>query len=148
MSTYTQLLYHLVFSTKNRKKALLAARQEKLYKYIWGILQKKKCHLYRVGGVEDHLHIITHIHPSIAISGLIKDIKVASSLFINSESIFPEFDGWQNGYGAFTNSIKEKDRLIEYVKNQRKHHESKCFRKEFVELLSEHGVQFETTYLL
>ena len=79
MSTYTQILYQIVFSTKNRKKCLIYENQSKLYKYIWGIIKNKKCHLYRIGGVENHIHIITHLHPSIALANFIKDIKIASS---------------------------------------------------------------------
>jgi putative transposase len=63
MSTYTQILYQIVFSTKYREKTLLKADRPLLFQYIWSILQRKKCHLYRVNGVEDHLHIITSLHP-------------------------------------------------------------------------------------
>ena len=72
MSTYTQILYQIVFSTKNREKTLQELNRNELFGYIWGILKKKECHLYRIGGVEDHLHIVTHIHPMIAPSVLIK----------------------------------------------------------------------------
>lgn len=119
-----------------------------MFKYIFGILKNKKCHLYRINGVEDHLHIITHLHPTISLASLIKDIKIASSDHIKKNSLFPKFEGWQDGYGAFTYSIKEKDRLIEYVKNQEEHHKIKTFRAEFIELLNEHGIEFDEKYLL
>ena len=64
MGTYTQLLYQIVFSTKYRHKTMIESGQADLYKFIWGVLKNKKCHLYRIGGVEDHLHIITHIPES------------------------------------------------------------------------------------
>ena len=79
MSTYTQILYQIVFGTKNIERTMIESGHENLYKYIWGILKNKKCHLYRIGGVEDHIHIITHVHPKIAVAYLIKDIKLASS---------------------------------------------------------------------
>jgi len=122
--------------------------QESLYKYIWGILKNKKCHLYRIGGVENHLHIITHVHPTIAIAYLVKDIKIASSKYIKTENIFPNFNGWQDGYGAFTYSISAKDNLIEYVKNQKEHHKRASFKDEYISLLKEHGIEFEEKYLL
>ena len=56
MSTYAQILYQLVFSTKNRELTLTLNNRENLYKYIWGVLQKQKCHLYRIGGIEDHIY--------------------------------------------------------------------------------------------
>lgn len=103
--------------------------------------------MYRIGGVEDHLHIVTHIHPMVAPALLIKDIKLAASDFIKSEKLFPEFYGWQDGYGAFTYHISAKDNLIEYVKNQKEHHRKFDFRSEYIELLKEHGIEFEEKYL-
>lgn len=148
MSTYTQLLYQIVFSTKYRNPSLTKPNRDELYKYIWGVLKNKNCHLYRIGGIDDHLHIVTHIHPSVALADLVKDIKLASSDYIKTNQLFPNFDGWQVGYGGFTYSIKEKDRLIEYVKNQERHHETKSYRDELIELLKEHGVEFDEKYLL
>ena len=148
MHTYSQILYQLVFSTWKREQTLEAAKKEMLYKYIWGILKNNKCHLYRIGGVADHLHIVTHVHPTVALATLVKNIKLASSDFIKSNQLFPFFKGWQEGYGAFTYSFSAKDNLIEYVKEQEKHHHTKSFREEFIELLNEHGVVFDEKYLL
>jgi putative transposase len=147
MSTYTQSLYQIVFSTKRREPVLVKDNRPELFKYIWGILKNKKCHLYRINGVEDHIHIVTHLHQSVALATLIKDIKVASSMFIKEQELFPKFNGWQDGYGAFTYSQDAKDNLIEYVKNQEEHHRVKTFREEFIELLKEHGIGFDEKYL-
>lgn len=148
MSTYTQLLYQLVFSTKNRELTLIKPKREELYRYISGILQNNNCHLYQIGGVADHIHILTHIHPSIALASLVKDIKLASSDLIKTQNLFPLFNGWQVGYGAFTYAFKDKNRLINYVKNQEEHHNEKPFREEFIELLEEHEIEFDERYLL
>jgi putative transposase len=147
MSTYTQILYQLVFTTKDRKNILLADGQEKLYRFIWGILKNKNCHLYRINGTENHLHIVTHIHPTVAPALLIKDIKLAASDLIKNEKIFPSFNGWQDGYGAFTYAFSAKDNLIEYVKNQKEHHKVVSFRDEYIALLKEHGIEFDEKYL-
>ena len=148
MSTYTQILYQLVFTTKNREDTMIEANQEKLYRFIWGIIKNNNCHLYRINGTENHLHIVTHIHPMVAPAILIKDIKLASSDLIKNENIFPAFDGWQNGYGAFTYSISAKNNLIEYVKNQKMHHRKVSFRDEYINLLKEHEIDFDENYLL
>jgi len=148
MSTYTQILYQVVFATKNHERSLTASNRPELFKYISGILNNKKCHLYRINGVEDHIHIITHLHPSVSLASLVKDIKIASSEHIKRNALFTNFRGWQDGYGAFTYSIREKDRLIEYVKNQEEHHRTKSFREEYIELLKEHGVEYDEKYLL
>lgn len=147
MSTYTQILYQIVFSTKHREFTLIKKNRPELFKYIWGILKKKKCHLYRINGMEDHLHIVTHIHPTIALASLVKDIKLASSDHIKEKGLFPEFYGWQDGYGAFTYSFSAKNSLIEYVKNQEEHHKNKTYREELIELLNEHEVEFDEKYL-
>jgi len=144
---YTQILYQIVYSTKNRKPVMKEERQDELFKYLWGILKNKKCHVYIINGVENHIHIVTHLHPTVALSSLIKDMKIASSTWIKKENIFPDFNGWQDGYGAFTYSIKDKDRLIEYVKNQKEHHKKISFKEEFIELLKEHEIEFEEKYL-
>lgn len=123
-------------------------RRDDLYKYISGILENKKCHLYRIGGIEDHIHIVTHLHPTVSLSSLVKDIKLSSSEYIKQNKLFPNFNGWQEGYGAFTYTIKQKDVLIEYVKNQEEHHKVKTFEEEYLEFLKEHEVDFDRRYLL
>ncbi len=147
MGTFTQTLYQIVYSTKYREPTLDKAERQLLYKDIWGILKKKNCHLHRIGGIEDHIHIITSLHPSISLADLIKDIKLGSTSFIKDKGIFREFRGWQNGYAAFTYSQNAKGNLIEYVKNQEEHHKQKNFREELIELLKEHDIEFDEKYL-
>lgn len=148
MSTYTQILYQIVFSTKERQPVLNPENRPQLFKYIYGTLKNKNCHLYRINGVEDHLHIITSLHPSIALSSLVKDIKTGSSLHIKENHLFPGFTNWQEGYGAFTYSIDSLDNLIEYVKNQVEHHKKVTFKDEFIAMLKEHKIVFDEKYLI
>ena len=148
MSTYTQILYQIVFSTFKREETLTPSNRQELFRYIAGILQNKKCHLYRINGVYDHLHIVTHLHPSVSLASLIKDIKLASSDHIKKNRLFPAFNGWQDGYGAFTYSFRDKDKLIEYVKNQEIQYQVITSRNEFIELLDEQGVEFDEQYFV
>lgn len=148
MSTYTQIIYQIVFGTKRRERTLTKDRRDDLYKYISGVLKNKKCHLYRIGGIEDHIHILMDLHPTVSLASIVKDIKLSSTEYIKENRLFSQFDGWQNGYGAFTYSIREKDILIEYVKNQEEHHKVKTFKDEYLELLKEHHVAFDEKYLL
>jgi len=147
MATYTQLLYQIVFSTKNRKPVMLDNKQRDLYAYIYGLLKNKNSHVYRINGIEDHIHIVTHIHPTISIASLVKDIKLASSDWIKENNHFPDFTGWQDGYGAFTYAISAKDNLINYVINQKEHHKKETFKDEYIKLLKEHGIEFDEKYL-
>ena len=148
MSTYTQILFQIVFSTMNRERTLKTEKRVELYKYIWGIMKNKKCHLYQIGGIEDHIHIVTHIHPTVSLSALIKDLKVASSEYIKKESLFQNFTGWQDGYAAFTYSLSEKDKLVNYVKNQEEHHKVITYHEELKQLLIEQKIEFDEKYLL
>ncbi len=148
MSTYTQLIYHIVFTPKHRSPILEKSNRHILFKYITGILSNKKCHLYQINGVEDHIHILTHVHPTISLSNLVKDIKVASSLFIKSENLFPLFQEWQVGYGGFSCSFKDKEILIKYIANQEEHHKKLDYKEELISLLKEHGISFDEKYLL
>lgn len=123
------------------------AGQEKLYKFIWEILKNKNCHLYRINGVENHLHIILYIHPSVSLAGLVKDIKLASYSFIKETMLFPLFQGWQVGYGAFTYSYSAKETLIEYVRSQKQHHQIVTFKEEYIALLQEHQIKYDEKYI-
>ena len=148
MSAYTQILWQIVFSTKNREPTLTKPNRDELFKYIWGVLKNKNCHLYRIGGISDHIHSVTHIHPLISLASLVKDIKLASSSYIKSSQLFPCFDGWQIGYGGFTYSFKDKNHLIEYMKSQEVHHQEVTFIEELIVLLKERGIEFDEKYLL
>ena len=148
MSSFTQLLYHIVFSTKDRNPVMISSNREELFKYIWGILKNKNCVLYRINGVEDHVHILTHIHQSLAVADVIKDIKVASSIMIKERDLFPGFIGWQVGYGCFTVSERGKEAVINYIKNQDAHHAKVSFQDEYRALLRDNGVEFDERYFL
>jgi len=148
MSTYTQIIYHIIFGTKYHQQILHKANRQKLFQYITGILQNKNCHLYQINGIENHIHILFHLHPTIALSDIVKDIKLASSKFIKENNLFTDFIGWQNGYGAFTYSISAKQTLIAYIQNQEEHHKVRNFKEEFIQLLKDNGIDFDEKYLL
>lgn len=145
--SYTQILYQIVFTTKHRHNTLIKEGRTELFKHIWGTLKEKKCHLYQVNCVENHIHIVTHIHPTIALSNLVKDIKVGTSLMIKRNNIFHDFIGWQRDYSAFTYSIKAKRNLIRYVKNQEQHHSKISIKQELITLYKEHGIEYDVKYL-
>ena len=148
MGTYKQIYYQIVFGTKHREPTIAEAQEQELYKYTWGIIDNKKCHLYRINSMPDHIHIFSDLHPSVCLSDYVKDIKVATSLWMKESGKFPLFSGWQEGYGAFTYSIREKDMIINYVKNQKEHHKNESFYDEFKRLLTENGIEFDEKYLL
>lgn len=148
MASYRQILYHITFHTKNSEKVLQNAHNDELFKYIWGILKNNNCKLYRINGIEDHIHIVCDLHPSVALANLIKDIKLASSDYIKKNHLYPFFTHWTEGYGAFTLSLKEKNTVVKYVMNQQQHHHKESSRDEFIRLLKENGIEFDEKYLL
>jgi len=147
MSTYRQIYYHIVFSTKDRQKTLIESGHEPLFRYVWGIIKNKQGHLYCINCVEDHLHILCDLHPKIALADLVKTIKGASWHWIRENAIFPDFVQWQEGYGAFTHSQAEKARIMEYIKNQQEHHRRVTFQEELRNLLTEMGIEYDEKYL-
>jgi REP element-mobilizing transposase RayT len=101
MASYRQILYHIIVGTKYHHHTLVKEHKEELFKYIYGIIRNKNCHLYRINGVENHFHMLTDLHPDIALADFMKDIKVATSIWLKSTGKFPDFVGWSDGYGAF-----------------------------------------------
>ena len=148
MSTFRQVYYHLVFGTKHRESTLTQACQEELYRFIWGVVKNRHGHLYRINGTEDHIHIFTDLHPSMALADFVKEIKVASSNWMKESGLFPRFTYWQEGYGAFTCSVHERDTVIAYIKNQKEHHQTEHFLDEYKRLLKENQIPFDEKYLL
>ena len=148
MASYRQILYHITFHTHNGSNVLHNNGNDELFRYIWGMIKNKNCKLYRINGVEDHIHIVCDLHPSLALANLVKDIKVSTSIWIKEKGIYPMFSNWAESYGAFTLSIREKDIIIKYVMNQQQHHKKETFRDEFMRLLKENNVDFDEKYLL
>ena len=148
MSTYRQIFYQIVFSTKNRIPSIAEEHENDLHKYIWGIIKAKNSVLYRINGMPDHLHIFSDLHPSVCLSDYIKDIKLASSSWIKEKGYFPRFSGWQDGYAAFTYTLNDKAKIINYIKNQKEHHKTESSFDEYKRLLIENGIDFDEKYLL
>ena len=146
MSSYRQIIYHIVFRTKDSRTTLQPTHSEELYKYIWGIIKNKKGVLYRINGMEDHIHILSDLHPTVALSDYIRDIKTASSVWLKQNGNFPEFDGWADGYAALTYALRDKDIIVNYIKNQQEHHKQFTFEEEYRKILLEHGVAIDEKY--
>ena len=143
MHTYTQILYQIIFSTKYRQPVMTREGRGELYRFLAGMLQKRRCKVYIINGVEDHLHIITHLHPSVSLAQLVKELKLASSKMIKGRGLFPDFTYWAIGYAAFTYADAAKPNLIRYVRNQEVHHRREKPTDELRRLLLEQNVAFE-----
>ena len=143
MSAYRQILYHIVFRTKGSKKTINLNHSVELYGYIHGVIKNKKCVLFRINSMEEHVHILSDLHPSIALADYIRDIKVSSSKWMKESGLFPDFRGWGVKYCALTYSYKEKNTIIHYIKNQQEHHKTESFHDEIVRFFREHGIDLD-----
>ncbi|MFT7631913.1 MAG: putative transposase [Mariniblastus sp.] len=145
--THTSLTYHLIFSTKYRRKTIRPEFQEQLYQYIGGILREKDGVLLEIGGIEDHIHIMAGLPASNSVSDMLRIIKSNSSGWVN-ETIKPKGKfAWQPGYGAFTVSHSQKPLVRSYIQTQAQHHLKKSFQDEFVQILVAHGIEFEPRFV-
>ena len=145
--SYKQIYYHIIFGTKSHQNTINEKNCDELYKYIWGIIKNKNCHLYRINGSINHIHILTDLHPSISLADFIKEIKRSSSLWAKEKRLFPNFNGWAEGYAAITISHRDKNKVIDYIKNQKEHHKHESFITEFKRFLTENGIEYDEKYL-
>lgn len=138
--SYTNLLYHIVYGTKERRPLIDDEFQPRLYEYLGGTIRGLKSTSLEIGGVEDHVHILAKVPPTIAISDFLEKLKANSSKW--AKSVRRGF-GWQDGYSAFTVSESQVERVRAYIRNQREHHKKTSFRDELIALFKAHGVQFD-----
>lgn len=145
--SYTNLLYHLVFSTKDRRPLITPEREERLYEYIGGIIRGLGGVLLIINGVEDHVHILAKLRPDRSVSDVLRDLKANSSGWMHD--VFPDaaYFSWQNGYGAFTVSESQVAIVERYIANQKVHHKKQTFEGEFIELLEKNGIEADKRYL-
>jgi len=146
-NTYTQLYIQFVFAVKGRESLIQQEWKQELYKYITGIVQNNKSKLLAINGVSDHVHVFIGYKPSVSIPDLVKDIKVASSFWINGNKRTKMKFNWQEGYGAFSYSRSHIDAVCKYIQNQESHHQKKTFKEEYLEFLKQFEVEYEEKYL-
>ncbi|MFG0264901.1 MAG: IS200/IS605 family transposase [Rhodopirellula sp. JB055] len=146
-STHHGLLIHVVFSTKQRFKLLKPIWRNELHSYIGGIASEHRATLLRAGGIEDHIHLLLKIHPSMAIADTVKLLKGNSSKWINAHQMVPAKFEWQRGYGAFSVSESMSETVKRYIENQEEHHRRQTFQDEYLAFLEKHNVKFDPRYV-
>jgi len=146
-NTYSQIYIQLVFAVKFRQSLIAETWQDLLYKYITAIVQHNNHKLIAIGGVSDHIHILTGLNSDESISHLVQEIKRDSSKWINEKHLVSGHFAWQQGYGAFSYSRSHIDNVVKYILNQKIHHSSMAFLDEYKRLLIHYGVEFDDRYL-
>ena len=146
-SSYTNLLYHFIFSTKNREPLITDDKQPSLYYYMGGILRSHGGISLEINGMPDHVHLLAKLRPDEAVSDVLRDLKANASGWMHK--VFPELNEfrWQDGYGAFTVSQSQVEQVRQYILRQQQHHQKKSFKDEFIALLRINGIEFSERYL-
>ena len=145
--SFVNLVFHLVWSTKNREKLLHKSFREELYEYIGGMAKKRKSVLLAAGGIEDHIHLLIGAHQSTSISDFVRDIKSNSSIWIKENQSALKGFGWQTKYGAFSVSQSNVNEVKLYISKQEEHHKQMSYQDEFILLLEKHGIPFDKQFL-
>jgi putative transposase len=145
--TYTCLLEHIIFSTKERRSFLDAELKERLFPYMGGIVRELGGVALSINGPTDHVHILASLPPTIAPSEFVGKLKANSSGWVHK--IFPqhrEFK-WQVGYSAFGVSYSQKQAVLDYIAGQEEHHRTVTFQEELLAFLKKHGVEYDERYV-
>lgn len=145
--SYTRILLHIVFATKYRKQTLLENNQN-LFAYINGISKSKGVHLVEINGTRDHLHLLVDIHPQTVVANFLRDLKCSTSKWLKGSSDYPFFEGWADGYGAFSVSHYNKEVCRNYIRKQKEHHRKQNSKVEFIKLIKTNECEYEEKYIV
>ena len=145
--SFTNLLYHLIFSTKDRRPLIIGACQPRLYQYIGGTIRELGGLSMGIDGMEDHVHVLAKLRPDRSLSDVLRTLKAGASGWMHE--VFPRLSdfSWQRGYAAFTVSQSNLAQAQRYLTNQKKHHQKVSFRDEFIEFLKANEIEFDERYV-
>ena len=144
---YTNLLYHIVFSTKDRRPLITPEYEVRLYDYIGGTLRRAGGISLELNGTEDHIHLLAKLRPDRALSDVLRDLKANATGWMHE--VFPSLKHfcWQRGYGAFTVSQSNVEEVRRYIARQKEHHRKFSFRDEFIQFLQANGIEYDERFI-
>jgi putative transposase len=146
-NTYSQIYLQFVFGVKHRQSLIPVEHKEELHKYITGLVTNRKAKMLAINCMPDHLHLFVGFNPTILISDFVKEIKVETNEFINSQKWVMGKFSWQEGYGVFSYSHSQIDNVVKCILNQEGHHQKKAFRQEYLQLLQKFDIAYQDEYL-
>jgi REP-associated tyrosine transposase len=145
--TFTSLLTHVIFSTKDRQLSINAELKPQLCAYMGGIVREYNGTALMVGGTVDHVHLLLRLPPSVSIAETMRVLKANSSRWVHEKWPSCSAFGWQTGYGAFSVSQSNVSAVLRYIANQEEHHRKVSFQEEFVIYLQRHGIEYDERYI-
>ncbi len=143
----SNILIHLIWSTKDRHPWLEPGLREKAHAFLAGTVRQCDCEAYRVGGVADHVHLAVRLSRTLSVADLVKEIKTASSKWVKARDATLHHFAWQQGYGAFSVGMSQKDTLLHYIDTQEEHHRTHTFQDEYRSFLKKYGIDHDERYV-
>ena len=145
--SYTNLLYHIVFSTKERRPLITPEYEVRLYDYVGGTIRKVGGISLELNGTSDHIHLLAKLRPDCALSDVLRDLKANATGWMHD--VFPSLKNfsWQRGYGAFTVSQSNVAAVRHYIARQKEHHRNISFRDEFIQFLQENEIAYDERFI-
>ncbi|MBI3795903.1 MAG: IS200/IS605 family transposase [Deltaproteobacteria bacterium] len=145
--TFTNLLTHVIFSTKDRTPSIDAELKPQLFAYMGGIVREYNGTALMVNGTPDHVHLLLRLPPSVPIAEAMRVLKTNSSRWVHEKWSSRSAFGWQTGYGAFSVSQSNASAVLRYIGNQEEHHQKVSFQEEFIAYLQRHGIEYDERYI-
>ncbi len=146
-NTYTQIYIHFVFATERRMRFLTPEIRQETYSYLAGCIKDLKGFVQCIGGMDDHIHILVGMPPTLSVSEFAQKVKANSSRFINEKGwVLGKFK-WQEGFGAFSVSQSGLENTREYIQNQENHHRKHTFSNEYIALLTRYEIKYDSRYV-
>lgn len=143
--TFTNLLTHLIFGTKDREPLIRTNMKDELHAYLGGLTRELDGKAYVINGTSDHVHMLVSLPAKVSVSEAMRFIKSNSSAWAGDK--WKGLFSWQLGYGAFSVSKSNVPKVLSYIANQESHHKKVAFKQEFMDLLDKHGIEYEERYL-
>ena len=144
--TYTNLLTHLIFSTKDREPLITSAPHKDLLAYLGGIVRELGGALRAANAKPDHVHLLCSLPPTVAMADALRVVKTNSSHWVHRSRNYAGFE-WQTGYGAFSVSHSLAPSVVQYIRDQEKHHRRVTFQEEFIAFLKKNGIAYDERYI-
>lgn len=145
--TFTNLLTHLIFSTKDREPLIVPELESELYAYLGGLTRELKGKSYGINGTSDHVHMLISLPPTVSTSEALRFIKSNSSGWVHVKWPRRRAFAWQLGYGAFSVSKSNVPSVLKYIRSQEAHHRKVTFKEELIDFLVKHEIEYDERYI-
>ena len=146
-NTYSQIYLQVVFAVEGRQNLIQKRNKQELHKYITGIVTERGQKLLAVHCMPDHTHVLIGLKPSVALSDVVRDVKNASTNFVNRTKWVAGRFSWQEGFGAFSYGHSQLTGIINYIKDQEQHHASRTFRQEYIQFLKKYEIDHDEKFI-